>query len=117
MITKSFCEVFIKNYSTTIRVAIALDLIKRYGLTQFQAAKIATKLYIIPNSTSGTNGPFIMIVPDNIVNDLIKELKSRGLEPSVIGEVIGKGEPEVIAPKKLKEYIADQKILSQFKLE
>jgi selenophosphate synthase len=78
---------------------------------------VATKLYIIPNSTSGTNGPFIMIVPDNIMNDLIRELKSRGLEPSVIGEVIEKGEPEVIAPKKLKEYIADQKILSQFKLE
>jgi len=82
-----------------------------------EISRIATKLYIIPNSTSGTNGPFIMIVPDNIMNDLIRELKSRGLKPSVIGEVIEKGEPEVIAPKKLKEYIADQKILSQFKLE
>jgi len=93
--------------------------IRLYGIPLLfpEISRIATKLYIIPNSTSGTNGPFIMIVPDNIVNDLIRELKSRGLEPSVIGEVIGKGEPEVIAPKKLKEYIADQKILSQFKLE
>ena len=81
-----------------------------------EISRIATKLYIIPNSTSGTNGPFIMIVPDNITDDLIKELKSRGLEPSVIGEVIEKGESEVIAPRKLREYVADQKILSQFKL-
>jgi len=43
MITKSFCEVFIKNYSTTVRIAIALDLMKRYGLSQFQVAKL-TKL-------------------------------------------------------------------------
>jgi selenophosphate synthase len=81
-----------------------------------EISRIATKLYIIPNSTSGTNGPFIIIAPDNIVDDLVKELRSRGLEPSVIGEVIEKGEPEVIAPKKLREYVADQKILSQFKL-
>jgi len=81
-----------------------------------EISRIATKLYIIPNSTSGTNGPFIMITPSNIVDDLVKELRSRGLEPIVMGEVIGKGEPEVIAPKELREYVADQKVLSQFKL-
>jgi selenophosphate synthase len=81
-----------------------------------EISRIATKLYIIPNSTSGTNGPFIMITPSNIVDDLVKELKSRGLEPIVMGEVIEKGEPEVIAPKELREYVADQKVLSQFKL-
>jgi selenophosphate synthase len=81
-----------------------------------EISRIDTKLYIIPNATAGTNGPFIIIASDGIVDDLVKELKSRGLEPSVIGEVIEKGKPEVIAPKKLREYIADQKILSQFKL-
>jgi len=81
-----------------------------------EISRIATKLYIIPNSTSGTNGPFIMITPSNIVDDLVKELRSRGLEPIVMGEVIGKGEPEVVVPKELKEYVADQKVLSQFRL-
>jgi len=81
-----------------------------------EISRISTKLYIIPNSTSGTNGPFIIIASDNIIDDLVRELKSRGLEPSVIGEVVEKGEPEVTAPKKLREYIADHKILSQFKL-
>jgi predicted transcriptional regulator len=62
MITKSFCEVFIKNYSTTIRVAIALDLIKRYGLTQFQAAKL-TK------------------IPQPLINYVLQEKRRiRGLE-------------------------------------
>lgn len=62
MITKSFCEVFIKNYSTTVRVAIALDLIKRYGLTQFQAAKL-TK------------------TPQPLINYVLREKrKIRGLE-------------------------------------
>jgi selenophosphate synthase len=81
-----------------------------------EISRIDTKLYIIPNATAGTNGPFIIIAPDNIVDDLIKDLKSKGLEPSIIGEVIEKSEPEVMASKKLREYIADQKILSQFKL-
>ena len=62
MITKSFCEVFIKSYSTTVRVAIALDLIKRYGLTQFQAAKL-TK------------------IPQPLINYVLQEKRRiRGLE-------------------------------------
>ncbi|MEM1772046.1 MAG: hypothetical protein QXV81_06905 [Ignisphaera sp.] len=39
MIRKSFCELFIKIYSTPIRVAIALNLIERYSFSQLQAAK------------------------------------------------------------------------------
>uniref|UniRef100_A0A7C5YZP5 Uncharacterized protein n=1 Tax=Ignisphaera aggregans TaxID=334771 RepID=A0A7C5YZP5_9CREN len=41
MIRKSFCERFIKSYSTAVRIAIALDLMSRYNLSQFQAAKLA----------------------------------------------------------------------------
>ena len=40
MLKKSLCEEFIKHYSTAVRIAIALDLIKRYNLSQFQAAKL-----------------------------------------------------------------------------
>lgn len=40
MIKKSFCEQFIKRYSTPIRIAIALKLVNEYGVSQFQAAKI-----------------------------------------------------------------------------
>jgi len=40
LLRKSLCETFIKRYSTAIRIAIALDLIKRYNLSQFQSAKL-----------------------------------------------------------------------------
>jgi len=82
-----------------------------------EISRIVTRLYVMPNSTSGTNGPFIIVAPDTIVDDLTKELRSRGLNPTIMGEVIEKDvKPEVIAPKELKEYIADQKILSEFVL-
>jgi selenophosphate synthase len=83
-----------------------------------EISKIVTKLYVMPNSTSGTNGPFIIVAPDTIIDDLIKELRSKGLDPIIMGEVIEKNvKPEVIAPRELKDYIADQKILSEFILE
>ncbi len=82
-----------------------------------EISRVATKLYIIPNSTSGTNGPFIAIVPDTIVDDFIRDLRSRGLEPTVMGEVIEKGvKPEVVAPVELRKYVADQRLLSEFTL-
>jgi len=40
LIVKSFCEQFIKRYSTAIRVAIALDLMKRYNMSQLRAARL-----------------------------------------------------------------------------
>jgi len=81
-----------------------------------QISELATKLYIIPNATSGTNGPFIIVAPDAIAHDVVKDLKAKGLNASIIGEVIGKGDSEVIAPAKLKKYIADHRILMEFKL-
>jgi selenophosphate synthase len=82
-----------------------------------EISKVATMLYVIPNSTSGTNGPFIAIVPDTIVDDFIRDLKSKGLEPAVIGEVVERGvKPEVVAPAGLREYVADQRVLSEFTL-
>ena len=81
-----------------------------------EASEIATKLYVIPNATSGTNGPFIAVVPEEIAEDMVKDLERQGLKPAIIGEVVGVGEPEVEAPKSLEKFVADQKILSQFKL-
>jgi len=79
-------------------------------------SEIATKMFIIPNATSGTNGAFIIIAPETIATDIVKDLKSKGLEASIIGEVINKGEAKVLAPKDLRKYIADQRLLREFKL-
>jgi len=40
MLKKSFCETFAKKYSTAIRVAIALDLMDRYDLSEIRASKL-----------------------------------------------------------------------------
>lgn len=81
-----------------------------------EISRIASSLYLIPNATAGTNGAFVVIAPNEIVDDILSDLKAIGLNPVVFGEVIDKGEPEVIAPKKLKEYVVDRKILSKFKI-
>jgi len=104
----------VKELAERTRTKIKLH---RIPLLFPEISRVATKLYIIPNSTSGTNGPFVAIVPDTIVSDFIKDLESRGLEPTVIGEVIERDvEPEVIAPVELREYVADQRLLSEFTL-
>jgi len=81
-----------------------------------EVAEVATKLYIIPNATAGTNGAFMIIAPDTIADDVVKDLRSRGLEASIIGEVVSKDAVKVLAPKKLRKYIADQRVLREFEL-
>ncbi len=81
-----------------------------------EISEIASRLYLIPNATSGTNGAFIIVAPNEIVDSIIEDLKSRGMQPRVFGEIVGIGEPEVIAPKSLTKYVIDKKILSKFKL-
>ncbi len=79
-------------------------------------SEYATQTYIIPNATAGTNGAFIIVAPDNIVEDIVRDLKAKNLNPVVFGEVVGRGEPGVEAPKELAKYVADSKILQRFKL-
>lgn len=39
MLKKAYCEEFVGKYSVAIRVAIALDLVKKYKYTQLRAAR------------------------------------------------------------------------------
>lgn len=82
-----------------------------------ELAEYATSTYIIPNATSGTNGAFIAVIPEGILESFLKDLKSKGLNPVVFGEVVEKGKPEVEAPLKLKRYVADSEVLSKFNLK
>ncbi len=81
-----------------------------------QLSEYATSTYIIPNATAGTNGAFIAVVPETVVGSFIKDLRAAGLQPVVFGEIVGKGEPVVEAPAKLRRYVADNRILSKFRL-
>lgn len=80
-------------------------------------AEFATRAYVIPNATAGTNGAFIAVVPETVVEGFVADLKARGLQPQVFGEVTGIGEARVIAPKELRRYVADGRLLAHFVLE
>ena len=79
-------------------------------------AQVAASLLLLANATSGTNGGFVIVAPEEIADDVVRELKARGYSPTVFGEVKERGRVEVRAPRKLAEYVVDQAVLSKFKL-
>ena len=76
-------------------------------------SKFATKNYLMLNSTAGTNGSHIMVVPSTIVEDLIGNLKRSGFQPYVIGEIKEIGKVELRVGKEIKNYISDKRILNK----
>ncbi len=80
-------------------------------------AEFAASRFILTNATSGTNGGYVIVAPDEIVDDIVKDLHSRGYSPVVFGEIVGKGEPEVIAPRSIEKYVVDKAILARFRVE
>lgn len=87
MIRKSFCEQFMRSYSTVIRIAIALNLVNKYGLTQFQAAKVVglpqpLLNYVIQGRRRIPNLEKILKNESisKLINELSHRLMSRGAE-------------------------------------
>ncbi|MGC8566841.1 MAG: selenophosphate synthase-like protein [Caldisphaera sp.] len=81
-----------------------------------EISEFATEKFLMPNATAGTNGGFIIVSPEEIYEDVIKDLRYKGYMPSVIGEIIERGKQEVEAPKEITKYVLDQEILNKFKL-
>lgn len=79
-------------------------------------AEYAAQSYILTNATAGTNGAFVIVAPEEIADDIVKDLRAEGYDARLIGEVVGKGSPEVEAPADIKRYVTDQVILSKFKI-
>ncbi len=80
-------------------------------------SRFATKYFIMPNATAGTNGAFVLVAHKNIADDIVDDLEKRGLDPHIIGEVVEvKKRVGVKAPTILSNYIADKKLLSFFEL-
>ena len=75
------------------------------------ASELATRHFAMPNATAGTNGGFIIVAPEEVADDLVKELRSEGYSPSIIGEVASRGEPRVISETDLTKYILDGEVL------
>jgi predicted transcriptional regulator len=87
MFKKSFCEQFIRGYSTAIRIAIALDLMNRYSLSQFQAAKLAKVPqplinYVIHKKRKVHN--LEKILKSSNISNIIKEFSDKLMHGSEI---------------------------------
>jgi selenophosphate synthase len=74
-------------------------------------ARIAASYLILPNATAGTNGGYIIVSPEELVEDIVKDLKAAGYNPVVFGEIVETGEPEVLAPETITEYVKDEEVL------
>ncbi len=80
-------------------------------------SRYAASRYILPNATSGTNGAFIIVASPSVAEDLVGDLRRRGYPARVIGEVKGKGRPQVTAPESLRDYVTDPAVLGKFTLK
>jgi len=85
-------------------------------LLDHRISEFATRNFIIPNSTAGTNGAIVIIARPEVLEDLEEDLRKAGLQPTVIGYIEGRGAPIVKAPLKLKKYIASKSYLKEFEL-
>jgi selenophosphate synthase len=85
-------------------------------LLEPRISEFATRNFIIPNATAGTNGAIVVVARPEVIEGLEEDLRRRGLQPTVIGYVEGKGAPLVRAPSRLKRYIAAKSYLREFEL-
>ncbi|MEM2301973.1 MAG: SelD-related putative sulfur metabolism protein [Sulfolobales archaeon] len=90
--------------------------IEKIPLLSPELSEFATRNYIIPNATAGTNGAIVIIAKPRVIDEIEGELREKGEEPIRIGRVIAKGETRVAAPSTLKKYIAAKAYLKEFDL-
>lgn len=103
----------IKELAELSRASIKID---RIPLLSPELSEFATKNYIIPNATSGTNGATVIIASKRVIDDIEAELREKGEDPVRIGRVVSKGEVRVLAPSTIKKYISAKAYLKEFDL-
>jgi selenophosphate synthase len=76
----------------------------------------ATTENIIPNSTSSANGCHIIIASNEVANQIAEDLKKHNFDATIIGEVIEKDGAKVTISKKLRSYMAADRLINRFEL-
>ena len=76
----------------------------------------ATTEYIIPNSTSSTNGCHIIIACNEVANQIAEDLKKHNFDATIIGEIIEKDGAKVTISQKLRYYMAADCLINRFEL-
>jgi selenophosphate synthase len=79
-------------------------------------AELAASYFILLNATSGTNGGYVIVAPEQVADDIVRDLKAAGYQPRVFGEVEAVGQPEVLVPSTITKYVKDEKVLEKLRL-
>jgi selenophosphate synthase len=85
-------------------------------LLEPRISEFATRNFIIPNATAGTNGAIVIVARPEVLEGLEEDLRKVGLQPTIIGYIESMGSPVVRAPLKLKRYVASKSYLKEFEL-
>lgn len=85
-------------------------------LLDHRISEFATRNFIIPNATAGTNGAIVIVASPEVLEGVEEELLKLGFNPVRMGYIEGKGAPVVRAPSKLRRYIASKSYLKEFEL-
>lgn len=104
----------IKEFAEKAGIDVKLDKIP---VIDEEIAEFATEGFIIPNSTSGTNGATVIFCSKKISDNIMEDLQKEGLKPIKIGKVLGKGKGVVHANKDIERFIHRKNVLSHFKID
>ncbi len=104
----------IKEFAEKAGVDVKLDDIP---VIDREIAEFATESFIIPNSTAGTNGGIVIFCSRRIADNVMEDLRSVGMNPKVIGRVIGKGNGVVHVNSDVEKLIHRKNILKYFKID
>ena len=99
-----------KELADIAKAEITLDKIP---LAFPEYVKFATESYLMDNGTAGTNGAIAMIASEEVIKSAISSLERQGHRPQIIGQIIRRGEPKLIVPKEVENFIASKSILNE----
>jgi selenophosphate synthase len=88
--------------------------LERIPLISPELSEFATRSYIMPNATAGTNGAVIFVASERVIEEIEEELRGYGENPVRIGRIISREGPRVLAPSNLRRFIASKTYLREF---
>ena len=98
-----------KELAEQANVDIALHSIP---LISPEVARFAAEHYIITDATAGTNGAIAIVAGKDVIDSIIRDLRGiEGIQPMVIGEVVGKGAGRLFVPGYVTRYITNKSLL------
>lgn len=81
-------------------------ILERIPLAREALVRWASRNFLLPNGTAGTNGAITIVAAPVVVERVAAELEKLGHKPEIIGRIGGSGGTLTVPPE-MKRYIAD----------